>query len=29
MLHHDRIDVSDGIDVYKTNASKECIICHY
>ena len=27
MLHYDRIDVSEGIDVSKTIASKECIIC--
>ena len=24
-----RIDVSDGVDVNKTGASKKCIICHY
>ena len=29
MLHFDRIDVSEGIDVNKTCASKECHICHY
>ena len=29
MLYHDRIDVSKGIDVNKTNKSKECDICHY
>ena len=29
MLEYDRIDVSQGIDVNKTNASKECDICHY
>ena len=29
MLEHDRIDISEGIDVNKTNASKECDICHY
>ena len=29
MLHYDRIDVSEDIDVKKANASKECIICHY
>ena len=29
MLHYDRIDVSEGIDVSKTIASKECIICLY
>ena len=29
MLYYDRIDVSEGLDVNKTNASKECDICHY
>ena len=29
MLHLDRIDVSEGIDVNKTSTSKECDICHY
>ena len=29
MLYYDRIDVSEGIDVNKTIASKECDICHY
>ena len=29
MLEYDRIDISDGIDVNKTNLSKECDICHY
>ena len=29
MLEYDRIDVSDGIDVNKTNLSKECNILHY
>ena len=29
MLYFDRIDVSEGIDVNKTKASKECDICHY
>ena len=24
-----RIDISEAIDVNKTNASKECNICHY
>ena len=28
MLYFDRIDVSEGIDVNKTSASKECDICH-
>ena len=26
---HDRIDISEGIDINKRNASKECNICHY
>ena len=25
----DRIDVSEGVDVNKTNTSKDCDICHY
>ena len=29
MLEYGRIDISEGIDVNKTNASKECDICHY
>ena len=29
MLEYDRIDISEGIDVKKTDASKECDICHY
>ena len=29
MLEYERIDVTKGIDVKKTNASKECDICHY
>ena len=29
MLQYDRIDISEGIDINKTNASKECKICHY
>ena len=29
MLEYDRIDFSKGIDISKTNASKECDICHY
>ena len=29
MLYFDRFDVSEGIDVNKTSASKECDICHY
>ena len=29
MLQYDRINISEGIDIKKTNASKECKICHY
>ena len=29
MLYYDRIDVSEGIHVIKTSASKDCDICHY
>ena len=29
MLEYDRIDISEGIDLNKTNKSKECMFCHY
>ena len=29
MLEYKIIDISEGIDVNKTNLSKECDICHY
>ena len=29
MIEYERIDISEGIDVDKTNLSKECDICHY
>ena len=29
MLEYDRIHISEGIDIDKTNKSKECNICHY
>ena len=29
MLHYERIDVSEGIDVNKTSLSKECELCQY
>ena len=29
MLQYEKIDISEGIDVDKTNKSKECILCHY
>ena len=28
MLFYDRIDISEGIDLAKSNNSKECMICH-
>ena len=29
MIQYQKIDVSEGIDVNKTGASKECELCHY
>ena len=29
MLRYQKIDVSEGINVNKTSASKECELCHY
>ena len=29
MLEYDRISISEGIDVNKTNLSKECDFCQY
>ena len=29
MLEYDRIDILEGIDISKTNVSKEYDICHY
>ena len=31
MLYYDRIDIakSEGINVTKSNSSKECMVCHY
>ena len=29
MLEYDRIDISEEIDIKKTNALKECKFCHY
>ena len=29
MLRYEKTDVSEGIDVNKTSASKECELCHY
>ena len=28
MLRYQKIDVSEGIDINKTSASKECQLCH-
>ena len=29
MLQYERINISEGIDIDKTNKSVECMICHY
>ena len=29
MIEYEIIDISDGIDISKTNKSKECMFCHY
>ena len=29
MLGYQKLDISEGIDVNKTSASKECEVCHY
>ena len=29
MLYYNKVKVSDGIDINKSNKSKECMICHY
>ena len=29
MIQYHKIKVSEGIDVNKTSASKECLLCHY
>ena len=29
MLEYEKIDISEGIDISKTNESKECMLCHY
>ena len=29
ILEYKRIDISEGIDINKTNKSKECMVCHY
>ena len=29
MKQHERIDVSEGIDINKSNESNQCMLCHY
>ena len=29
MLKYDKIDISEGIDVDKTDRLRECMFCHY
>ena len=29
MLRYDKIDITGGIDLGKTNKSRECMFCHY
>ena len=29
MLEYEETDISDGIDVYKSDKSKECMLCRY
>ena len=29
MLQYEKINVLEGIDINKSNKSKECMICHY
>ena len=29
MLKYDKIDITEGIDLDKTNKSRECMSCHY
>ena len=29
MSEYDRINISEGIDLNKTNKSKECMLCHH
>ena len=28
-MNYDRIDIGEGLDLAKSNSSKECMICHY
>ena len=29
MIEYEKIDISEGVDINKTNKSKECMLCHY
>ena len=29
MIQYETIDISEGIDIIKSNKSKECMVCHY
>ena len=29
MLEYDKIDISESVDINKTNKSKECMLCHH
>ena len=29
MLYFDRIDISEGVELARSNNNKECMICHY
>ena len=29
MIEYERTDISEGIDINKSNKSKECTLCHY
>ena len=29
MLYYDRIHISEGTNVAKSNSSKKCMVCHY
>ena len=29
MLQYERVDISEGIDLNKSDKSKECMVCHY
>ena len=29
MLYYDKFDISEAIDLTKSNKSRECMVCHY